>query len=107
MSRAGLFVFVFLLVWALLFAIFVDAHERTHRQIARYFGYPSDVPSFTSEGVSTPTYVPASDLNTPKYWAYLAAQSSVEAVGYQLFPFLPFFALILTSALFYFRDHVL
>ena len=98
-KRILLFIFLFIVVYLSLLSYFVHRHELAHAHIAEYFGYhPGEV--FVHDGaVSLSTGVPVSDLNTPKYWAYLAAQSSVDASGYQLLAVLPVLSATLAGVL--------
>lgn len=79
----------------LLTIVFILNHERAHAKVSQYFGYPSGAVVLTAKAISTPTYIPVVELNTPKYYAYLSAQSAVDAVGYQLMAFIPFISLLL------------
>ena len=84
------FLVLFILIDGAMLAYVIYKHERVHAHVAEYFGYsPGDV-VFRGGAISQSVGVPVSELNTPKYWAYLAAQSSVDAVGYHLLMLVPF-----------------
>ena len=98
MNRVLTFLVLFVVFDLLILGYVVYRHERVHAKVAEYFGYSPGGVHFLGESVSLSTAVPVSDLNTCKYWAYLAAQSSVDAVGYHVLMLVPVLAVIPAAA---------
>lgn len=93
----AIFLAFFVLFDLVLLGYIAYKHEQVHAKVAHYFGYHTEGAILRPGAYSQVIDIPVSDFNTCKYWAYLAAQSSVDAVGYHLLMIVPVLAALLAG----------
>jgi len=96
-SRLLTFLVLFIIFDVALLGYVTYKHEKVHTKVAEYFGYDAYDIVLREGAISTATGVPASDLGTCKYWAYVAAQSSVDAAGYHVLMLVPAISAVLAG----------